>query len=138
MTEIAIIVILIILLIVQSEYIRQKHSCEYIKGFWVAPKSFLDKAGLDNAYVYFDDNQVYYFANQDDKIVLNYCVPYKLSCKYFSNIREKTIECVIKNGEEVTPLPKNLNLRLLVNEGFMALFDDEKIHLQLYKNYTGI
>ena len=132
-----IIIILIIFLLSQKEYCRQSFHHKFLEGFWKAPKKFCDEAKLDYAYVNFGKDKVYYLAEVDGKLIMNYCVGYKISNSYIKNINEESIEFKIIHDDEISPLPKELKAKLLLSEGMLVLYDDdnETVHLQLFKQF---
>jgi hypothetical protein len=73
------VVVLIWIIVVQGA----SSSCsELMHGFWVAPKEFLDEAGLDSLVMFIGPKGSYILSTRDDGVLMNDQITLHTSCKW--------------------------------------------------------
>lgn len=133
---------IVVCVVVLSIWITYESTLQYechtfLNGFWEAPLVFCKSAGIKNAYAYIKDDSVYFFVEDEDKILVNKCVEHTLEPCIWSNIGEVSHEYDFEAGEDISPLPQSMTLRAYPSGGFIAFYKDDTIQLQLYKNHKA-
>lgn len=131
------VILLIICIWITYESSQHIHARNFINGFWEAPMVFCKNAGIKNAYVYVADDQLYFFVEDENGILVNKCVEQDLESQWWSNIGEDTYEYSFETTEDISPLPRTMTLRVYPDAGHMAFYRDRTIQLQLYKNHRA-
>lgn len=119
--------------IISSEHARHQAHRDLIDGFWDASQAFCLRSGVEGANALFRDGRVYLLITEGDRVILNKCVGVTLSPKWWSG--EGSESCWrVTFSEDVDPLPQECELRLDPERAMLGLFDDDIVHLELFKN----
>lgn len=142
---IAIIIVIVIIAIVVygTKCIPNKQLSEYMDGYWVADKEYLDQTDYNHIGLYLkngDENigQLVVSYN-DDTYLINGPIEYEYHVKNSSAVwlsldKEYELSVELSGASPFIPDDKNITMKISPYDGSMTIYEDLTVYAILYKD----